>query len=463
MFDTPFIANDSSVICPQVLFQVSGTIQCLLLHIYVPHTVSTNNKLPIFVWFHGGGFAFGSAGEYGGQHLVKEGIIVITVNYRQGPYGFFCLHDPEVTGNQGLKDQIDALRWVKKNIEAFGGDSNKVTIAGESYGGGAVDLHLYSEYETLFDKAIVQSGSIFDEGFYVKPDHQAAIKIAKYLGHNVTKTRQALNLLAKDDPRSVMSAALNLSLPMTVCKEKRYKGVKNFVTHDPFHLHKLDRVKKTKIMIGYTSMELLYAYANQTQEYWNELGDVFYKGLERNFVLKKHELQTLSDILKKFYLGNKTIGPESILELSESSSDFVVNHAMEQSINKYMKTDATVFKYLFSYIGGSQYNYIKGSGAAHTEELRYLFEWFSPISGDEQLMIRKRMTTLWANFVKFGNPTPEKTDILPVIWTPVQGTKRPYLNIDVEMSVRENVYSQRMAFWDLFWHTYWKRSVVYDP
>lgn len=382
---------------------MSNTLQCLILNIYVPQTANANDKLPILVWFHGGGFAFGSSGEYGGQHLVKRGIIVITANYRMGPYGFFCLNDKSVPGNQGMKDQIDALRWIKKNIAAFGGDAEKVTIAGESYGGGAVDLHLYSEYETLFDKAIVQSGSIFDEGFYVKPDHEAAVKIAKHLGHDVCKTKDALRVLATDDPQKVMAAALNLSLPMTVCKEKRHKGVKNFVTHDPFHLQKASRVRNTKIMIGYTSMELLYAYANQPQSYFDNLGDVFYEGLKKNFNFKKRDLEALSKILHKFYMGNKPIGPDSVLELSEASSDFVVNHAEERSIDKYMEVGTpTVYKYLFSYIGGSPYKNISGTGAAHTEELKYLFEWETALVGEEQQMIRDRMTMLWANFVKFG-------------------------------------------------------------
>ncbi|CAB3231548.1 unnamed protein product [Arctia plantaginis] len=464
-FETPFIANDSSILCPQSIFKVSDTLQCLRLNIYVPHTTRSSKKLPILVWFHGGGFAFGSGGEYGAKHLVKRGIIVITVNYRLGPYGFLCLDDPTVPGNQGMKDQIEALRWIKKYIGAFNGNPNKVTIAGESYGGGAVDLHLYSEYEMLFDKAIVQSGSIFDEGFYVKPDKNAAIKIAQHLGHRVNETKDALKELANENPRSVMSAALNLSLPMCVCKEKRFPGVNNFVASDPFHLEKAERIRNTKIMIGYTSMELLFAYANQTKDFWDKLGNVFVEGLKRNFIMSSDEYTALGDILKKFYLGAKEIGPNSIIELSESASDFVVNHAEERSIDKYMQANmdahnakGKVYKYMFSYIGGSTYKDIPGSGAAHTEELKYLFDWETPIAGAEQTLIRSRMTALWANFVKYGNPTPSKTQELPVLWTPVIGKSRPYLNIDVEMSMKDQAYNRRMAFWDLMWKTYEKKS-----
>lgn len=375
----------------------------------MPKAATPSKKLPILVWIHGGGFAFGSGGEYGAKPLVEKDIIVITMNYRLGPYGFLCLDDPTVPGNQGMKDQIEALRWIRKNIEAFNGDPNKVTIAGESYGGGAVDLHLYSEYETLFDKAIVQSGSIFDEGFYVKPDRKAAIKIAQHLGHRVNETKEALKLLAKENPRSVMSAASNLSLPMAVCKEKRFPGVQNFVASDPFHLDKAERIRNTKIMIGYTSMELLYVYANQTQEFWNKSENVFVDGLKRNFIMSPDEYTALGDIIRKFYLGTREIGPYAITELSECASDFVVNHAVERSVNKYMQVltqtdnaEGKVYKYMFSYIGGSPYKFIPGSGASHTEELKYLFDWETPISGAEQIWMRSIMTTLWTDFVKKG-------------------------------------------------------------
>ncbi|XP_026728424.1 esterase FE4-like [Trichoplusia ni] len=461
-FKTPFNANDSSIICPQVYFNDNGVIQCLRLNIYVP-TSSAKKPLPIFVWFHGGGFAFGSAGEYGGQYLVKHDIIVITVNYRQGPYGFLCLNDPSVPGNQGMKDQIVALRWIKENIGAFGGDPNKVTIAGESYGGGAVDLHLYSKYETLFQKAIVQSGSLYvSEGIFVKADYEAAIKLAKQLGHNAGNTRDALKYLARANPVDVSAATRNLSMILTFCKEKKFKGVQNFITDDPYHLPNNDRVKNTPIMIGYTSQEMLYEFVNKPKEFYDKLTIGFQDQLKKTFVLKKKELDMLSGIVRSFYLGGKAIGPESQLELSDFVSDFALNYGAEWSVNRYMEQGAKVYKYMFSYIGASEYKNVTGAGASHTEELKYLFDWVwaAPLVGAEQQMMRDRMTTLWANFVKHGNPTPQKTDLLPVTWSPVTGIGRQYLNIDVEMSMRDHAFQQRIAFWDLFWHVYLKKHVL---
>nr|AFO65061.1 esterase [Helicoverpa armigera] len=463
-FNDTFIADDPSVLCPQVYFNDNGVLQCLILNIYVPHSASTNNLLPILVWFHGGGFAFGSSGEYGGQYLVKHDIIVITVNYRQGAYGFLCLDDRNVPGNQGMKDQIEALRWIKRHIANFGGDPSKVTIAGESYGGGAVDLHLYSNYEMLFDKAIVQSGSIYvTEGIFIKPDYNAAIKLATYLGYNVTTTVKALEVLAKANPSDVNAATRNMSMILTLCKEKKFQGVTNFITDDPFHLSKPNRIKRTSIMIGYTSQEMLYEFANKPQSHYDRLGNPFLPQLTKTFILPKSELLRLSSIVQHFYLGGKTAGPETELELSNFLSDFAINYGVEWSVSRYIEQNAkAVYKYMFSYTGGSDYQNVTGSGASHTEELKYLFNWVwaNPPSMPEQVLIRDRMTTMWANFVKFGNPTPLETDLIPLTWTPVSMSARPYMNIDVNMELRNFAFRHRMAFWELVWHTYGKKHVL---
>lgn len=345
---------------------------------------------------------FGSAGDYGGQHLVKHGIIVITVNYRLGPYGFLCLKEPAVPGNQGFKDQVMALKWIKAHIAAFGGDPNKVTIAGESYGGGAVDLHLYSKYDVLFDKAIVESGSIFTPGFFVKRDTKAALKLAIYLGHNVNRTKSALQLLAKENPLVVMSAARNLGLKLSACKEKRFKGVRNFVTKYPNCLNNAARIKNTPILFGYNSKEDFGTFASKPKQFYDELGNIFYNNLRNNTDINDMELEVVANITRKFYLGSKDVGPDAMLELTDYLSDFKLNHAAETSVNMYINQGAKVYKYLFSYVGGSIYSNVTGVGAMHTEELKYLFEVPTKLKTEEQVMMRERMTMMWAEFVKTG-------------------------------------------------------------
>ena len=115
---------------------------CLYLNVWTP-AKSPKEKLPVLVWIYGGGFSFGSTSDpvHKGEHLARKGVVLVSIAYRVGQLGF--LAHPElsaenpngVSGNYGILDQIAGLKWVQNNIEAFGGDSGKVTIFGESAGG----------------------------------------------------------------------------------------------------------------------------------------------------------------------------------------------------------------------------------------------------------------------------------------------------------------------------------------
>lgn len=146
---------------------------CLYLNVWVPpHT--ERELLPVMVWIHGGGFSFGATSTplYRGDRLAERGVIVVSVAYRLGPFGFMA--HPELSaesqredgvhasGNYGLLDQIAGLQWVRDNISAFGGDPNKVTIFGESAGGISVSMLAASPLAAeLFQRAISESGGSF--------------------------------------------------------------------------------------------------------------------------------------------------------------------------------------------------------------------------------------------------------------------------------------------------------------
>ncbi len=139
---------------------------CLTLNVWAPAT-RNSSKLPVMLWIHGGGYVAGSgtAELYDGTRLAEQGVVVVTINYRLGRFGFFA--HPALTrenpagplGNYGLMDQIAALEWIARNIAAFGGDSSNVTIFGESAGGAAVNrLMISPAARGLFHRAISQSG-----------------------------------------------------------------------------------------------------------------------------------------------------------------------------------------------------------------------------------------------------------------------------------------------------------------
>lgn len=142
---------------------------CLYLNIWTP-AKRASEKLPVLVWIHGGGFVAGAPAEqlYHGEWLAKKGVVVVSVAYRLGLFGFLvhpeltAESDKHVSGNYGLLDMIAALQWVQRNISRFGGDPAKVTIQGESAGSAAVSILCGSPMtKGLFRAAIAESGASF--------------------------------------------------------------------------------------------------------------------------------------------------------------------------------------------------------------------------------------------------------------------------------------------------------------
>lgn len=163
---------------------------CLYLNVYAPAAAATDGgRRPVLVWVHGGAYTSGSGALYDGTRLAEEGdVVVVTVNYRLGVFGFVDLAsavDADVPSNLGLRDQVAALQWVRENIAAFGGDPDRVTVAGESAGSVSVSMLVASPHTAgLFSAAILQSGS-----FSLAHGDQTRVEVARHyarilgLGH----------------------------------------------------------------------------------------------------------------------------------------------------------------------------------------------------------------------------------------------------------------------------------------
>ncbi|XP_015792394.1 acetylcholinesterase-like [Tetranychus urticae] len=155
---------------------------CLILNVFTTDAAfqdkqngKKNSLRPVMVWIHGGGFNFGSANtasQYDGTPITGlKDVIIVSINYRLSSLGFLHLPEAGVPGNMGLWDQQLALKWVKDNIEHFGGDPNRVTIFGESAGSMSVSAHIVSPHSKgLFKNAIIQSGSIYDLKRWAQPE-----------------------------------------------------------------------------------------------------------------------------------------------------------------------------------------------------------------------------------------------------------------------------------------------------
>jgi len=171
---------------------------CLFLNVYTA-AKSATDKRPVMVWIHGGALTSGSGAIYEGEDLAAKGAVVVTINYRLGAFGFFA--HPELTkesdrnasGNYGLMDQVAALEWVKKNIAAFGGDPQRVTIFGESAGSWSVNFLTASPLaKGLFQRAIGESGAEFAPVSKLSEAEEAGVKFAQKAGATTLAALRAM-------------------------------------------------------------------------------------------------------------------------------------------------------------------------------------------------------------------------------------------------------------------------------
>lgn len=364
--------------------------------------------MPVLVWIHGGFFKHGDASKtiYGPKLLVKQNVILVTVNYRLGPYGFMCLDTPEVPGNQGMKDQLTALRWVRDNIGAFGGDVNKITLFGESAGGISVDLHLYSIQEKIFNNVIIQSGSAVAATVITEADKLAPIKMAEQLDFVTDSVDDALTFLTNADPNLVIAAATATNILFKPCAEREFDDIEHFIT-TPWINAPIPKVKDMSILIGFNSHERLTDYMDKGSDYFINL-NVIRGLLTQTFVFDEDKLQNMEDIIHHYYFGDETISEDLKYAIGDFDSDYTYIHPVQRSIKKYLKNSVqNVYHYMFAYSGGR--NLIQSNrnftinGAVHADELGYLYDayYFTEDPSPEDQTVVDQMTTMWANFAKY--------------------------------------------------------------
>ncbi|XP_068628030.1 esterase E4-like [Battus philenor] len=460
-FDGTFQAIRDSEICPQldsITNTIIGTIDCLQLNIYVPNSAHSRNAVPVLVWFYGGSFYRGFARRdlYGPKYIVRHDVILVTVNYRVGSYGFMCLDIPEVPGNQGLKDQLIALRWIKSNIAAFGGDVNKVTLFGQSAGGRSVDFHLVSDQEKLFDKVIMQSGNSICPPVIGEVDTRPPFLLAEKLGLNTDDVSEAMDYLSKVDPKTIVGASLEIDYTFRPCVERNFDNIETFVSDYTINKN-LSKVKDTPILIGFNSNELILNYENKSDKFFENL-NVFEEALAKYFDFDEQHLDDMVNIVRQYYIGDEDIGEDHKQSLADFDSDFTYLHPIYRRMYQNMLNGAeNIYFYVFLYRGKRNLSVMKNfiiDGASHSDELGYLFDmpvYFKGEPTEQDQKMVDRMTTLWTNFAKFGDPTPTISDLLPVKWIPVTQNRLYYYDISEDLNLKTRAFNGRMAFWDLFY------------
>ncbi|MCE9521289.1 MAG: carboxylesterase family protein [Alphaproteobacteria bacterium] len=367
---------------------------CLYLNVWTPAGFA-NEKLPVLVWIYGGGFANGSAAMplYWGDRLARKGIVVVTIAYRVGAFGF--LAHPELTrepvqhasGNYGLMDQIAALKWVRANIAAFGGDDRRVTIAGQSAGAMSVSILMASPLaKGLFARAIGQSGGFFEPvqlapGFLLANAERDGVVFAASVG--------ASSLAAL---RQVPAAALlkGKSGPVS------HPVIEPYVLPEtPYDVFAAGRQSDVPILIGVNAEE-----ARALVDVKNVTAAGFAGDIEKAF-------GALPPPLIAAY------APGSDVEAPAARIAFETDLRFGWNIWAWARLHAArgkgdVFSYRFTqrppFPDDSVY---AGWGASHFAELWYMFGHLDQApwrwsAGDRR--VEAAMMAYWVNFVRGGNP-----------------------------------------------------------
>lgn len=368
---------------------------CLYLNVWTP-AKSAKDRLPVMVWFYGGGFAGGSPADpvTDGTELSEEGVILVTTAYRVGKLGFLAhpelsVESPEgVSGNYGLEDQIAALRWVQNNISAFGGDPGNVTIFGESAGGISVSMLCASPLaKGLFSRAISESGGSFgpivattspgENMKSLKEAEKDGLAIAGSLGAKSLKELRALPAGRFVEPGLAPGGG--------------WPVVDGYVIpDDQYKMYERGDFNDVDILVGYNSDE----GASFT---WSKDAASFIDGVRRRFGF-------YADSLLEVYPVEGSLVTKPGRDLNR---DVAFGwHTWTWCRLQAEKGKSRVFLYYFDQHPDYQEDSPKhGYGSPHGQEVRFVFQHLDPNDiqpTDESLM--KVMGRYWTNFAKYGDP-----------------------------------------------------------
>uniref|UniRef100_A0A914W1F8 Carboxylesterase type B domain-containing protein n=1 Tax=Plectus sambesii TaxID=2011161 RepID=A0A914W1F8_9BILA len=431
---------------------------CLLLNVFAPAWGSAN-AFPVMFWIHGGGFGMGSSVEYGdigiAESLVTKGVIVVTINYRLGPFGFFTTGDDQCPGNIGLWDQQFALQWVKDNIAAFNGDPNKITVFGESAGGASADLLTLSPHSRdLFEQAITMSGTA-SAPWAIVDTKSHSIALAAQLNCSTASSQAIMECLHTKTTDEIQEALTATGTWATDLKLLKFTPVidGDFLPHSIQQLRK--EAPKKRVIAGTTEREagLITMGGPFNSKYHTrpDFGVADLKNLINELVPETHRNYELLRTLAAYeYLRDgDSSNPAFIIEKHmQAFGDFTFDIPLYRDVQSMLENDWNVYLYSFDYANPEAFapeNPVKK--AYHFMESPYLFDviLLKPYKfNKEDVKVWRKFTRLFTNFAKSGNPNSKKRDV----WKPVTKEKRDqYLSISARPTLQEGYRRSSVAFW----------------
>ena len=382
---------------------------CLFLNVWRPASATSGAKLPVMVWIHGGGFVGGS-GSFpmtSGVQFAKHGVVLVSLNYRLGRFGFFAFpalrrERPEETkGNYAYMDQIAALQWVKRNIAAFGGDPNNVTIFGFSAGGVSVHSLLASPMARgLFHKAIAESGGSRDSVLTARPMREDGV-----------------------DPNYPVSAE---TIGITFARSMGIEGT------DPAALASLRALSAEQVLRGAPAPAGANAPSIETTPILDgklvtETAETAYKARRQPRVpllLGSNSADTAGNRIKattKEQLfarygqwsaqAKAAYDPDGSTDLAalvaKANDDFGQAEPARFAANAFAANGSPVYLYRFSYVQAAMREQLR-AGAPHGGEIAYVFDTLSAGRGGaptpEDQAVARTAHSYWVNFAKTGDP-----------------------------------------------------------
>ncbi|XP_049799975.1 esterase FE4-like [Schistocerca nitens] len=449
--------------CPQFRSNaLSGNEDCLYLNVYGPGTPApTDSPKSVIVWFHGGCFTRGIGSSVTPDYFVDNDIIFVGTNYRLGVLGFISTGDEVVPGNMGLKDQAEALRWVQRNIAAFGGDPNRVTLLGQSAGSASVHYHVLSPMSAgLFKNAIGMSGTALSPWAFSKNATDRTIRFAKYLGYTGSTSTELLAFMKTIDWTRLVVDANNAlseedSTSLFTCvwvpsAEPQHDGA--FLTEQPATLVAEGRYNLVPYMAGVTDLELLSQTHSggilSTEEQINNLNQNFDEIVACDIRLPTRQEQLNgAHSVKQFYYNGSDITVQDSYTTTLMTSHLYFTEGVDTVIRSMSRfSSQPVFQYEFTFVGPLN-AYPSGPGAAHADDASYLFFSSDLDPTSDGAIIRDQMTAMWANFAKYDNPTPEQTSLLTETWNEYDESSKNFLEITAPLKSRTNLFGPYMDFW----------------